>query len=102
MCGLVADRDPFLLSLLLTRGLMQDVVELAFGLEGEQAFEFMGLFTWLTGSGMGWYADDCRGRAGRFPPSYFSTTRPAVARRGTSPEGASVSEGSACSPSAGA
>ena len=44
---------------------MRDAAEEALGLEGELAFEFTGLFTWLQGSKMGWHVDNGSGREDR-------------------------------------
>ena len=63
--GLAAARDPFLLPLVLARDLVRDAAEKALGLEGELAFEFTGLFTWLQGSKMGWHVDNGSGREDR-------------------------------------
>lgn len=65
LLGLAAARDPFLLPLVLARGLLRDATEAALGLEGELVFEFTGLFTWLPGSGMGWHVDNGCGREDR-------------------------------------
>ena len=88
LLGLAAARDPFLLPLVLARDLLRDAAEAALGLEGELAFEFTGLFTWLRGSGMGWHADNGRGRENREVSAVVFLNDAAAARS----EGAGGSE----------